>query len=163
MSDLLKVVFDINVWVNGLIGPRTDYPYLPVVPPKGDNPSADCMSLAFDGDRFSVFISPHILKNIGRVLLKAGISQPTAQRAMNDVVEMVAFSGGNVLEPARLAVNQQDHEDNLILDLVLATGSEVLVTCDRDLLSASGFKGTAILHPETFLNLALAMKPAGDR
>lgn len=160
MSDLLKVVFDVNVWINGLIGPRTDYPYLPVVPPKGQNPSADCMSLAFDGERFSVFISPHILRNIGRVLLKAGVSQAVTQRALQDVFEMVAFSQGSVIDPDREVVHQVDHEDNLILDLVIATKSEVLVTCDQELISASGFRGVAILHPATFLNLALAINPS---
>lgn len=117
------------------------------------------MSLAFDGERFSVFISPHILRNIGRVLLKAGVSQPVTQRALEDVFEMVAFSHGSVIDPDREVVNQVDHEDNLILDLVMATNSEVLVTCDQELLSVSGFKGVAIVHPETFLNLALSIKP----
>ena len=160
MSPSLRVVFDINVWASALLGPSTEFPFLPTAPPTGANSSADCLSLAFDGDRFSVFISPHIIENLSRILVHSGISRALAARAIEDVVDIVHLSQGSVVEPRRLANQQRDFEDNLILDLVLDTGSEVLVTRDAELLAASGFKGVAILHPRSFVQLALSIPPS---
>lgn len=159
MTEQLRVVFDVNIWVTGLVGKDTEYPYLPSVPPTGGNSSADCMSLAFDGDRFSVFTSPHILRNISKTLEHLGVSRETNERALSDVVEMVIYSLGSVVEPERVVVHQRDHEDNLILDLMLQTNSEVLVTMDKELLAANGWKGRAILHPSVFVKLALSIRP----
>jgi putative PIN family toxin of toxin-antitoxin system len=160
LKELVRVVFDVNVWVNGLVGKDTEYPFLPSVPPTGGNSSADCMSLAFDGDRFSVFTSPHILRNIARTLEHLGISKKTRERAISDVVEMVVYSLGSVVELERVVVHQRDHEDNRILDLVLQTNSDVLVTEDQELLAANGWKGRAILHPAAFVKLALTIRPS---
>ena len=160
MTDLIRVVFDVNIWVQGLVGEDTEYPYLPLVPPTGSNPSADCMSLAFDGDRFSVFTSPHILRNISKVLIHLGVSQTKTEKALADVVDMISFSLGSVVEPERLAANQRDHEDNLILDLVLESNSDVLVTLDKELLASNGWKGRAIVHPAAFVKLALSIRPS---
>lgn len=159
MRPKLKVVFDINVWASALLGPGTDFPFLPTVPPTGENPSSDCLSLAFDGDRFSVYISPHIIENLSRVLTLSGLSKPLVTRAVEDVVDIVHLSQGSVVEPSRHANQQSDFEDNLILDLLLETGSEVLVTRDSELISASGYKGKAIVHPSSFVQLALSIRP----
>lgn len=158
MTEPLSVVFDINVWANGIVGPYSEFPYLPQLPPTTENSAADCISLAFDPERFSVFISPHILRNLGRVLKEYGLSGPLIQRSLEDIVEVVHFSQGSVIEPDRVAVAQQDFEDNLILDLVLASNSDVLVTADRELLENNGWKGRAILHPTAFVKLALGVK-----
>jgi predicted nucleic acid-binding protein len=115
--------------------------------------------LAFDGDRFKVFASPHVLKNLFRVLTKAGLSESLVKRALQDASDIVHFSGGSILEPLREAVYQKDHEDNLILDLTLASGSEVIVTLNQEFQSASGFKGIAIIPPKQFLNFAIRVQP----
>lgn len=159
MKPQLSVVFDINIWAAAILGPDSSYPYLAVVPPTSSNASADCLSLAFDGDRFKVFASPHVLKNLFRVLTKAGLSESLAKRALQDASDIVHFSGGSILEPLREAVYQKDPEDNLILDLTLASGSEVIVTLDQEFQSASGFKGIAIIPPKQFLNFAIRVQP----
>lgn len=156
---MLRTVFDVNVWLHGLIGPKSEFPYLTKVPPRSPNSSADCISLAFDGDRFSVFISPHILKNISRVLREAGLSQQTISRFCEDIVEIVIYSQGSVLDPERKVVELVDHEDNLILDLVSSTDSDVLVTADNELLSHSGWRGKIFLRPRDFVSLALRIAP----
>jgi predicted nucleic acid-binding protein len=151
-----RAVFDINVWVTGVAGPGTTYPYLPLVPPTGENSSADCMSLAFDGESFQIFISPHIIRNAYRVLVEAGVSQLTAQRFIDEIVEIVHLSGGSVVEPKREAVELKDFEDNLILDLAIQTSAQVIVTRDLEFQRKSGLRGIAIVDPKTFLNLALS-------
>lgn len=154
----LRVTFDINVWVTGILGPGTEYPYLPVVPPTGENPSSDCLSLTFDGEKFQVFISPHIVTNIFRVFVEAGLSRTKAQTVIDDIIDMVLFSGGSVLEPNRKAISQADFEDNLILDLALQSESQVLVTRDLELQQSSGWRNIAILDPRVFVNLVLSSK-----
>lgn len=158
MTEPLRVVFDINVWVHGIVGPYSEFPYLPQLPPSTENSSADCISLAFDADRFSVFLSPHILRNLGRVFREYGLSGPLIQRSLEDIVEVVHVSQGSVIDPDRVVATQQDFEDNLILDLVLASNSDVLVTADQELLESNGRKGRAILHPTAFVKLALGIK-----
>lgn len=161
MNDKLKVVFDINVWLDTFIGNLSDYPYLPLVPPGGDSPAADCVSLAFDGDRFEVFASSHILTNVHRVLKQAGLSDAICHRYIEDLVDIVHMSGGGVIDPDRESVSQQDFEDNLILDLAKATGADVVVTSDVDFMKSSGWKGVGIISPSVFLRLALTL-PGSD-
>lgn len=156
---MLRTVFDVNVWLHGLIGPDSEFPYLTKVLPATSNASADCFSLVFDGDRFSVFISPHILKNIARVLRETGLSENLIARICEDIVEIVIFSQGSVLDPYRKIVELEDHEDNLILDLLFATNSEVLVILDNQLLDHSGWLGRVFLRPRDFVPLALRIAP----
>lgn len=144
--------------MTGILGPGTEYPYLPIVPPTGENPSADCLSLTFDGEKFQVFISPHIMKNVFRIFVEAGLSRAKAQLVIDDIVDMVLFSGGSVLEPNRQVLTQPDFEDNLILDLALQSDSQVLVTRDQELQSSSGWRNIAILDPKVFVNLVLKSK-----
>lgn len=152
---MLRVVFDINVWLHAILGPASSYPYLDSVPPKTLNPSADCLSLALDGERFEVFASPHILNNIARVLKLRGYDQSFIRRYLEAVSDATHFSGGSILEPARKSNHTSDFEDNLILDLVAAVRADVLVTIDRQLLALSPAHGAAILHPEKFLQWLL--------
>ena len=58
-----SVVFDINVYLDYILGDDGSWPLLPDVPPTTTNPSADAVSLAFGG-KFRLFASPHILKNV---------------------------------------------------------------------------------------------------
>lgn len=155
----LRVVFDVNVWLHAYLGPHSEFPYLQQIPPTTSNSSADCLSLALDGDRFSVYLSPHILRNIAKVLRSQGLSEVTAARVLDDFVEIALFSGGSVVDPDRSEVATEDHEDNLILDLVQAVGAEVLVTLDAGLIKLSGWKGRAFIQPRQFVALALGIAP----
>lgn len=157
MSKKLRVVFDINVWLDAFIGAKSSYPFLPIVPPTGESPATDCVSLAFDGDRFEVYSSPHILTNIHRVLREAGVREENCQAAIEDLSDIVHMSGGRIIEPQRQASEQQDFEDNLILDLALATKSEVIVTSDIEFMNSTGWKGIAIISPSVFSRLALGL------
>ena len=155
----LRVVFDINVWLHAYLGPHSEFPFLQQIPPTTSNSSADCLSLALDGDRFSVYLSPHILQNIAKVLRTEGLSPATTTRVLDDFVEIALYSQGSVLDPERQAVATADHEDNLILDLVQAVSAQVLVTMDAGLLQLTGWKGKAIIHPRQFVALALGIAP----
>jgi hypothetical protein len=67
-SGRLRVVFDINVYVDAITHSDSTFPFLSSVPPKTSNAAADCLSLALDEEDFHLYISPHILLNTTKVL-----------------------------------------------------------------------------------------------
>ena len=151
-----EVVFDINIYVNAIVGANSFYPLIEPVPPKSENPSADCLSLAFDGDHFALFASPHILENVARVLVQSfGVKTKTAEAYIELLLEIIAESGGAVIEPARKVFDVKDFEDNLVLDLVVASNALILVTADTDLTSLSPWNGRVLMRPQEFVNRQL--------
>lgn len=146
------VVYDINVLVNALVGAESTFPLLEAIPPTSANPSADCLSIAFDANEFRLNVSPHILTNTARVLKQLGLSAGLIEEYVETVLDIVAVSGGGVIDPPRRVLDVSDYEDNLILDLVVATDSRILVTDDADLTALSPWNGRLILRPRTFVN-----------
>ncbi|BDQ00796.1 hypothetical protein AKACHI_11320 [Aquiluna sp. KACHI24] len=152
---MLRVVFDVNVWIHAITGPASTYPYLDSVPPRTANPSADCLSLALDGEKFQVFSSPHILRNVARVLEELGYQDAFISRYLEGISDATHFSGGSIVEPARTVAKSTDFEDNLILDLVVAVKAELLVTLDGSLRQLSPVKGAVIIDPDSFVRWVL--------
>jgi putative PIN family toxin of toxin-antitoxin system len=136
--------------VNAVVGPDSTYPRIIPVPPSTDNPAADCLSIAFDGE-YELHTSPHILRNVARVLREAGWSEATVEKYLELIADVIELSGGTVTDPPRGAHDSRDHEDNLILDLVLDTNSDLLVTDDTDLTPLSPWRGRPILRPHEFV------------
>src|SRR5574342_635722 len=83
------VVFDINVYVYAIASNDTDWPYLRRLPPASENSEADCLSLALDGEDFRLYASPHILKNIGRLLREAGLPPELTERWVRELVDII--------------------------------------------------------------------------
>jgi len=144
------VVFDINVYIDAVIGPHTSWPLLDEVPPTTDNPAADCLSIAFDAEAFRLVTSPHIITNTTRVLRAAGLSEQITARAIAAIVEIVHTTGGIVVEPPRTVFDIDDHEDNLVLDLAVATDAILVVSTDLTALSPWHSR-IAILRPREFV------------
>ncbi|MFE6967007.1 putative toxin-antitoxin system toxin component, PIN family [Agromyces sp. NPDC057679] len=144
------MVFDVHVYINAAIGPDSEYPLIKEVPPSTSNASADCLSIAFDGD-YELYISPHIIKNISRVLGAVGWSEAQVKEYLEFIAEVVSYSGGAVIDPPRVAHSSRDHEDNLILDLVAEVEADVLVSDDTDLTPLSPWRATPILRPHQFV------------
>lgn len=146
------VVFDINVYLDYILGDDGSWPLLPDVPPTTTNPSADAVSLAF-ASRFVLFASPHILRNVARVMSSAGQSQRIIDEYVAPIVEMCKFSGGAVVEPDARD-HGSDHEDNLIVSLAKdrAVDAMIIVTSDRDLLELGpAWNGRLIMRPNEFV------------
>jgi predicted nucleic acid-binding protein len=150
------VVFDVNVFVSALLGADSTWPLLGAVPPSTENAAADCLSLAFDGERFALFTSLHILSNFRRVLREAGWGEGIADEAVEAMSEIVTMSGGMVLDPPRTVFDIDDHEDNLILDCAVACDAWLVVSDDTDLTLASPWRQrVAILRPHEFVSRLL--------
>ena len=154
----LRSVFDVNVYVDAIVGPDSYFPLIESVPPKTSNSAMDAFSLAYDGDAFALYASPHIVRNVGRVFKTLGVSDDTTQKVVETMIELIHFSGGSVVEPDRTVYDIPDFEDNLILDLVKAVDALVLVTSDKDLLSVSPWNHRLIMKPRDFVAKIVGMK-----
>lgn len=148
-----SVVFDINVYLDYILGDDGSWPLLPDVPPTTKNPSADAISLAF-ASRFRLFCSPHILKNVAEKMRLVGQSPQVIDDYVSLIVEMCDFSGGAVIQPVDRDHGVSDYEDNLIVGLAKdeAADARILVTSDTALLDLGPvWNGRLIMHPRDFV------------
>jgi predicted nucleic acid-binding protein len=152
------VVFDVNVYLDYILGDDGNWPLLPDVPPTTDNASADAVALAF-AERFRLFTSPHILRNVARVMRTAGQSEPTIEQFCTAIAEMCDFSGGAVIEPEARDHGIADCEDNLIAGLARDPGVDavIIVTSDTDLLDLGpAWHGRLMMRPRDFVRRVVA-------
>lgn len=152
------VVFDVNVYLDYILGDDGSWPLLPDVPPTTDNPAADAVSLAFAA-RFRLFSSPHILRNVARVMRATRHSEPTVEAFIAAITEMCEFSDGAVIEPQARDHGIGDYEDNLIASLAKdpAVDALVVVSSDRDLLDLGpNWHGRLIMRPREFVRRVVA-------
>jgi predicted nucleic acid-binding protein len=154
------VVYDVNVLVTAAVSGNSPFRSWPSPPPVSGNPSADCLGVIVDAAEFALWMSPHILSNIDRVLsdlFKWALVEIEAYLAA--VVAAAEHSGGGVITDVPRTVSEcQDHEDNLILDLAAEVGALIVVSNDTDLLSMSPWRGTPIIEPAAFASKVDAMR-----
>lgn len=147
------VVFDVNVFLDYLLGDDGSWPLLPDVPPTTENAAADAVSLAF-ASRFRLYTSPHILRNVARVLRHVGQSELTIEKFVTAVVDLCDFSGGAVIEPVARDHGVSDYEDNLIASLARdpAVDALIIVSSDRHLLELGpNWHGRLVMTPRDFV------------
>jgi predicted nucleic acid-binding protein len=147
----IPVVFDVNVLVGAAAGGNSPFRSWPSPPPTSGNPFADCLGIIVDAAEFALWLSPHILDNIGRVLVE-GLKWPAdrTERYLSVILEVADHSGGGVVDPPSTVHDCQDREDNQILDLTVEFGALLVVSDDADLTSMSPWRGTPILRPREF-------------
>ncbi len=145
------VVFDVQVFINALVGADSTYPLINSIPPSTSNAAADCLSIAFDADEFRLYSSPHILENTARVLGELGLTEKLIESYVEEIVAIVRTSGGEIVDPPRAVFDVSDYEDNLILDLVVAVDALLLVSDDTDLTSMNPWNGRLIIRPRDFV------------
>jgi hypothetical protein len=89
--------------------------YWPSSPPTSGNPSADYLGVINDAAEFALWLSPHILANVGRVLatvvktLDAEIDE-----YLQVLSEMAQASGGEITDPPQTVGDCAGWEDNRI-------------------------------------------------
>jgi predicted nucleic acid-binding protein len=154
------VVYDINVLVTAAASGNSPFRSWPSPPPVSGNPSADCVGIIVDAAEFGLWLSPHILANVDRILCDLfKWAQPVTDAYLETVLQAAEHSGGGVLaEVPRTVHDCPDHEDNLILDLAAEVGALILVSNDTDLLSMSPWRGTPIIEPAAFAAKVDAMR-----
>ena len=62
------VVYDINILVTAAASGNSPFRSWPSPPPVSGNASADCLGVIADAAEFSLWLSPHIITNIDRIL-----------------------------------------------------------------------------------------------
>lgn len=130
----LRVVLDTNVILSGFLLPES-------IPGK-------IIRLSAEG-RFVLVLSPDILNEVHRVLLKKfHYSKPDAQQA-DATLRLV----GDLVSPTSLVeIILKDPSDNRILECALDGLADVLVSGDKKhLLPLGSFRGILILSPADFL------------
>ncbi|SFQ50551.1 putative toxin-antitoxin system toxin component, PIN family [Actinomadura madurae] len=145
------VVYDINVLVTAAASGNSPFRSWPSPPPTSGNASADCVGVANDAAEFSLWLSPHILRNIERILVELfKWEESKASAYWAALVAIAEHSEGQVIDPPRTVHDCPDHEDNLILDLAVEVGALLVVSNDVDLISMSPWRGTPIITPGVF-------------
>lgn len=152
------VIFDVNVYLDYIFGDDGAWPLLPTPPPPASgNPSADAVALAFD-NRFRLFTSPHILRNIRRVMITVGVDENICDSFIAAIVDVCEFSGGGTVDPHVTDAGTGDYEDSAILALARDPGvdARVIVSSDFDLIKLGPlWHGRLILRPVDFVRSAM--------
>ena len=150
------MVFDVNVFIDGVVTGQDSFESWPSPPPTSGHHAADCIGVVNDAVEFSLWLSPHVLTNIERVLAApvADGGFEWAEEALEEylavLVEIAESSGGGVVEPVDLVTDCDDYEDNRILELALACGAVLVVSNDSDLLHMTPWRGVPVISPRDF-------------
>ncbi|MGC8461897.1 MAG: putative toxin-antitoxin system toxin component, PIN family [Candidatus Dormibacteria bacterium] len=150
------VVFDVNVFIDAVVSGQDSFESWPSPPPTSGHYAADCVGIVNDAVEFSLWLSPHVLTNIERVLeateAYAGFEwdPELIEEYLNVLVEIADASGGGVLEPDEAVTDCPDYEDNCILELALAAQAVLIVSNDSDLLHMTPWRGIPVLSPRDF-------------
>lgn len=167
----IPVVLDINVYLDyiGRAEGRILLPTQADIP--SPSPAADALALAFD-DRYALFASPHILRNVNRVMHVNGQSEQTRRKFIEFIAETCQLTGGAIVDPVVHDHGIGDHEDNHILALAKdpAVNADVIVSSDHHLTDLGpAWNGRLIIKPRQFVShmmrtaAAPAVAPAPTR
>ena len=139
-----SVTFDVNVFVAAVAHGHDDFHSWPSPPPVRGNPAANAVGIVNDAREFTLWLSPHILRNVVTVLVAAdgfGWELEEAKDYAEVLVEIAEDSGGGVVDPEPDVSDCPDYEDNRILECALASESILIVTNDVDLTQMSPWRG----------------------
>lgn len=150
----VPVTFDVNVFVAAVVFGHDDFHSWPSPPPVRGNLAANAVGIVNDCREFALWLSPHILENVIRVLTDPegyGWALDDTKEYAEILVEVADASGGGVVEPEDRVTDCADFEDNRILECAAASDSALIVTNDVDLTSMSPWRGTPIIEPRDFV------------
>lgn len=118
----MRVVADANVFVSAALGRSPE------------SPSVRIINAALDG-RIELVMSPALLAEVANVLsrprIRRRLSAEDAQLFLADIATQVAM----VADPANPPKVCRDPDDDYLVGLANASGAEMLVTGDDDLLA----------------------------
>ena len=158
---MTPVVFDVQLFVRAVVQGNSAFRSWPSPPPTSGNPAADCLGIANDAAEFALWLSPHVLHNVARVLGDPfGWAPERIAEYVERLVAIATRAGGQVVEPGTTVGDCPDFEDNRILELALPAGAALLVSDDTDLLAMSPWRGIPIVPSRDFAGRVDAMRRA---
>lgn len=138
----MKVVLDTNVLVSGLL-----FTGAPAV-----------ILRAWAGRTFGLAVSPEIQDEYEDVARRLAARYPTVElRTLFDMVLIGAEMCQAVPLHERVCT---DAADDKFFACAIAAGAEVIVSGDKHLLRASGFRGVDVVTPRVFVDRYLASESA---
>jgi predicted nucleic acid-binding protein len=152
----VPVVVDINVLLDAVVNEDEDAAFesFPSPPPLRGDPNATVLGVLNDAHEAALWLSPHILDGVRRVLvdeLGFGWDPAHAQRYCEVLERIARRSGGGVAEPDLVVNDCDDWEDNRILELALAAGALLIISNDDDLQRMSPWRGIPVLSAAQFV------------
>jgi putative PIN family toxin of toxin-antitoxin system len=134
----VKVILDTNVFVSGVFFSGPPYHILK----------------AWQDDKIELVISPDILDEYRRVGETLAVDHPAIDLlpVLGFVIQSAAIFSASPLPDAVC----EDPDDDKFFACALASGSIVIVSGDKHLLEASGYRGIEVLKPRDFVNKYLA-------
>ena len=163
-----NVTVDVNVFIRAVVGGHDTFRSWPSPPPVRGNLTANVVGILNDAREFSLWVSPHLLANTLRVLASTppdgyGWEQARGEEYVALIAEIAEASDGGVVEPAVTVNDCRDFEDNRILECALASGSDLTVSDDTDLLEMSPWRGIPVLTSSEFVQRTDAMRRSRRR
>ena len=128
----VRVIFDTNIWISFLIGKKLSF-------------IADYIA----GERIKVVISTRLLDELQEVTTRPKLSGYFDKNKVTELIRFLEFVG-EIYETEEKITICRDPEDNFLLDLILVSRANYLVTGDKDLLSIAKFQSTKIISPTEF-------------
>lgn len=135
---MIRAVVDTSVLVSAFIGD----------PDAGPGRLVD----AWREQRFVLVVSPNLLAELGEVLARPKLERWAGEGRAQAYVEAFAVRSEEHVDPPRSSSEGvRDPDDDYLVDLVRASGADVLVSLDRDLLDAQ-LSDVTVLDPAMFLH-----------
>ncbi len=102
-------------------------------------------------DRFLLLVSPSIIEETGRTLLKVGIEE----KKVVELCEIILMRARLVIPKRELEIVKDDPADNKFLECAVEGKADYLVTGDSHLLKLIRVDRTEIVNPADFLRLSM--------
>lgn len=140
---MIKAVFDINVFLRGLI-----------------NPHSRCGRLLDEfAANYDLILSPAIISEVLEVLHRPKLRAKLPQITQLDIAHIIAlFEQAQVVEPPEIPPASRDPKDDKFLACAQFAEADYLVTEDKDLLVLNTYVGTRICQPAEFIALLEASR-----
>lgn len=107
---------------------------------------------AWSEGRFALTLSPAILDEYRRVSEELGRRYPEAAGAVDPMLTLMAMHAIIVDAPPLDGPVSDDPDDDKFLAVAEAARADVVVSGDRDLLRASGWRNITVLTPRQFID-----------
>lgn len=150
MSNLRRVVYDCNIFVQSLINPR--------------GPAGRCVNMARD-EKVALYVSAFVLAEIREIHLKLPAKYGVTAQQTEALALAVASTATLVTEINEVFVYSRDPDDAHYVNLAVQADAKLIVSRDRDLLDLMDNSATSlgfqtrfpqleILDPVEFLKIA---------
>lgn len=135
---LAKVVLDTNVFISGLILPKS-------IPSK-------ILDL-WRENKFILVTSPKILQELNKALQYPKILRfyKIKEKTIKDLIVSITKTSIVVFDEKIVEVIKEDPDDNKFLSCAISAKADFIVSGDKHLLKVKSFQGIPILNPKQFL------------